>query len=63
MDEEQGYKPPAEFEENAKDPLLDINVDDSTELWLIQWPKNQVCCFFFFFLFQYFGFNANYQEE
>ncbi|KAM5568380.1 mediator-associated protein 2 [Rosa sericea] len=37
----EGYKPPADFEENAKDPLLDFNVNESTELWLIQWPKNQ----------------------
>lgn len=44
--EEEGYKPQADFEENAKEPLVDFNMTDSTELWLIQWPKNQVCCFF-----------------
>lgn len=44
--EEEGYKPQADFEENAKEPLVDFNITDSTELWLIQWPKNQVCCFF-----------------
>ncbi|XP_050373543.1 mediator-associated protein 2 [Argentina anserina] len=41
MGKEQGYKPPEDFEENGKDPLVDFDVNDSTELWLIQWPKNQ----------------------
>ncbi|XP_042482290.1 mediator-associated protein 2-like [Macadamia integrifolia] len=38
---EEGYKPPAEFQVDAKDPLVDISLTDSTELWLIQWPINQ----------------------
>ncbi|KAL2519993.1 Mediator-associated protein 2 [Forsythia ovata] len=36
-----GYKPPPEFEEDIKDPLIELNLTDSTELWLIQWPINQ----------------------
>lgn len=39
--EAEGYKPQADFEENVKEPLVDFNMTDSTELWLIQWPKNQ----------------------
>lgn len=39
---EEPYMPPPEFQEDAKDPLLDLSLNDSTELWLIQWPKNQV---------------------
>ncbi|KAF8403769.1 hypothetical protein HHK36_011874 [Tetracentron sinense] len=38
---EEGYKPPPEFEEDAKDPLVEISLMDSSELWLIQWPINQ----------------------
>ncbi|KAF8408517.1 hypothetical protein HHK36_007673 [Tetracentron sinense] len=38
---DEGYKPPPEFEEDAKDPLVDISLMDSSELWLIQWPINQ----------------------
>ncbi|KAM1267960.1 hypothetical protein FF1_000329 [Malus domestica] len=30
-----------EFSEVAKEPLLDINMNDSTELWLISWPRDQ----------------------
>lgn len=37
-----GYKPPPEFQEDARDPLVELNLTDSTELWLIQWPVNQV---------------------
>ncbi|TQD77146.1 hypothetical protein C1H46_037310 [Malus baccata] len=37
----EGYKPPQEFSEVAKEPLLDINMNDSTELWLISWLKDQ----------------------
>ena len=39
---EEGYMPPPEFQEDAKEPLLDLTSSDSTEFWLIQWPKNQV---------------------
>uniref|UniRef100_A0A2N9EXH2 Mediator-associated protein 2 n=1 Tax=Fagus sylvatica TaxID=28930 RepID=A0A2N9EXH2_FAGSY len=37
----QGYKPPPEFQVEAKEPLIDLSSTDSTELWLIQWPKNK----------------------
>ncbi|XP_048328946.2 mediator-associated protein 2 [Ziziphus jujuba] len=36
---EEGYIPPPEFQEDAKEPLIDLSLNDSTELWLIQWPK------------------------
>lgn len=36
------YNPGPDFEEDAKAPLLDISSSDSTELWLVQWPMNQV---------------------
>lgn len=36
------YKPPEGFQEDVKDTLLDIPLTDSKELWLIQWPLNQV---------------------
>lgn len=39
---EEGYKPGPDFEEDIKDPLADISLTDSTELWLIQWPINQL---------------------
>ncbi|KAJ8537637.1 hypothetical protein K7X08_014177 [Anisodus acutangulus] len=39
---EVSYKPPPEFEEIKKDSLVNLNITDSTELWLIQWPFNQV---------------------
>ncbi|KZV45270.1 mediator-associated protein 2, partial [Dorcoceras hygrometricum] len=32
---------PNEFVEDKKDPLVDFDITDSTELWLIQWPINQ----------------------
>ncbi|XP_058102876.1 mediator-associated protein 2 isoform X3 [Magnolia sinica] len=38
----QGYEPPPEFLEVQKDPLVGISLTDSTELWLIQWPLNQL---------------------
>ncbi|KAL0365903.1 UNVERIFIED_CONTAM: hypothetical protein Sradi_3480400 [Sesamum radiatum] len=38
---EPSYQPPAGFVEDRKDPLIDLNLTDSTELWLIQWPINQ----------------------
>ena len=39
---EVGYGPPPEFQEDVKDPLIELSLSDSTELWLIQWPINQV---------------------
>lgn len=36
-----GYEPAVDFQQNAKDPLVDLNLTDSSELWLIQWPLNQ----------------------
>ncbi|KAI3855859.1 hypothetical protein MKX03_001002 [Papaver bracteatum] len=35
------YKPANEFQEDVKDPLLEVPLSDSTELWLIQWPGNK----------------------
>nr|XP_027122367.1 mediator-associated protein 2-like [Coffea arabica] len=35
------YRAPEEFEEVKKDPLIELNLNDSKELWLIQWPVNQ----------------------
>ncbi|KAK4266644.1 hypothetical protein QN277_027534 [Acacia crassicarpa] len=32
------YRPPPEFEEDTNDPLIDLNLTDSRELWLIQLP-------------------------
>ncbi|XP_019193268.1 PREDICTED: mediator-associated protein 2-like [Ipomoea nil] len=37
---ELGYKPPSDFVEDKRDPLVELKVTDSTELWLIQWPLN-----------------------
>ncbi|XP_038896123.1 mediator-associated protein 2 [Benincasa hispida] len=37
----EGYKPPAEFEEDKREFLTDISLSNSEELWLIQWPANQ----------------------
>lgn len=39
---ENVYQPPEEFVEDKKVPLVDLDVTESTELWLIQWPVNQV---------------------
>ncbi|KAK4387326.1 hypothetical protein Sango_2339200 [Sesamum angolense] len=39
---EPPYQPPVGFVKDRKDPLVDLlNLADSTELWLIQWPINQ----------------------
>ncbi|XP_057970477.1 mediator-associated protein 2 [Malania oleifera] len=38
---EEGYTPPPEFQEDAKDPLVKLGLTEATELWLIQWPINQ----------------------
>jgi len=42
MEAEVGYNPPEEFAEESVDSLVDINLNDSTELWLIQLPENHV---------------------
>ncbi|KAI4389868.1 hypothetical protein MLD38_002042 [Melastoma candidum] len=42
MGGDSGYQPQPNFEENAKEALIDLDVTDSTELWLIQWPSNLV---------------------
>lgn len=39
---ELGYKPPSDFVEDKRDPLVELKLTDSTELWLIQWPINHV---------------------
>ncbi|PKA55142.1 hypothetical protein AXF42_Ash003779 [Apostasia shenzhenica] len=48
-----GYKPGPDFEEDSRDPIFPISLTDSTELWLIQWPLNQVVSIklLFWFLF------------
>lgn len=38
---ELSYQPPPEFEEVKKGSLINLDITDSTELWLIQWPFNQ----------------------
>ncbi|KAI3888898.1 hypothetical protein MKW92_002106, partial [Papaver armeniacum] len=35
------YKPANEFQEDSKDPLLEVPLSDSIELRLIQWPGNK----------------------
>ncbi|XP_062149813.1 mediator-associated protein 2 [Alnus glutinosa] len=40
-DDEQGYKPPPEFQLEAKEPLIDLSSTDSTELWLIRLPPRK----------------------
>lgn len=42
---DEGYKLPPDFQENTKEALVDFTVTDSTELWLIDLPKDQVCFF------------------
>lgn len=44
-DNEQGYKPPPEFQVEGKEPLIDPSSIDSKELWLIQWPHNKEVSF------------------
>ncbi|KAK3429996.1 hypothetical protein EUGRSUZ_E01503 [Eucalyptus grandis] len=36
----EGYVPPPEYVEDAKEALVDLDTSDSTELWLIQWPRD-----------------------
>ncbi|KAJ6837501.1 mediator-associated protein 2 [Iris pallida] len=38
----EGYAPGEHFEENTDKALVDIDLTDSTELWLIQWPVKQL---------------------
>ncbi|KAJ7972986.1 mediator-associated protein 2 [Quillaja saponaria] len=38
---EGAYKCPPEFEVDAKEPLLNLSLTDSTELWLVQLPYSQ----------------------
>ncbi|KAI5314992.1 hypothetical protein L3X38_044168 [Prunus dulcis] len=38
---DEGYKLPPDFQENTKEALVDFTVTDSTELWLIDLPKDQ----------------------
>lgn len=44
--DKEEYKPSAEYEQEFREPLLDIELTDSTELWLFQWPYKQVSFFF-----------------
>ncbi|EEF50133.1 mediator-associated protein 2 [Ricinus communis] len=38
-----GYRAEAGFEEDSREPLVDLSFTDSTsELWLIQWPHNEL---------------------
>jgi len=36
------YEPGPAFEEVKEESMLDISPTDSTEFWLIQWPKDQL---------------------
>ncbi len=45
--EEEIYRPEAGFEEDSREPLVDLSLTDSTELWLIQWPHNEVSSYFY----------------
>lgn len=47
---EADYKPPPDFIEDTKDPLIELSMTGSKELWLIQWPVNQVRFSFNFFM-------------
>lgn len=42
---DEGHRPPPDFVEDAREPLVDLNLTDSNELWLIQLPKSQVRIF------------------
>eukprot|EP00268_Persea_americana_P024842 TRINITY_DN2422_c0_g1_i1.p1 TRINITY_DN2422_c0_g1~~TRINITY_DN2422_c0_g1_i1.p1 ORF type:complete len:240 (-),score=41.95 TRINITY_DN2422_c0_g1_i1:369-1088(-) len=39
---QDGYQPPPDYKEDKKELLAEISVTDSTELWLMQWPLNQL---------------------
>lgn len=49
MDEavDTAYHPVSGFVEDKREPLIDLELTDSTELWLFQWPINQVMFLFF----------------
>ncbi|GFP97217.1 hypothetical protein PHJA_001865800 [Phtheirospermum japonicum] len=38
---ETSYQRPPIFVEDKKEPLIDLDLIDSTQLWLIRWPINQ----------------------
>ncbi|KAJ4762212.1 mediator-associated protein [Rhynchospora pubera] len=42
FEQHEQYIPGPDFGEVKKEALLDINLTDSTQLWLIQWPLNQL---------------------
>jgi hypothetical protein len=50
VEEVEVYKPEPGFEEDSREPLADISLSDSTELWLIQWPINEVSKLYMLFL-------------
>ncbi|PWA67379.1 hypothetical protein CTI12_AA318490 [Artemisia annua] len=39
---QSGVKAVEEFQEDLRAPLIDPNTTDSTEFWLIQWPKDHI---------------------
>ena len=41
----ESYRPPLEFEEESKKALVDLNMTDSTELWLLKLPFSNVSLF------------------
>lgn len=49
-DDEQGYKPPPEFQLEAKEPLIDLSSTDSTELWLIRLPPRKPVSFILWYM-------------
>lgn len=44
-DDSKRYKPNKEFIEYATEPLVGLNLTDSTELWLIKVPNSHVSFF------------------
>jgi len=54
-DDSKRYKPNKEFIEYSTEPLVDLNLNDSTELWLIKVPNSNVSFFLFYtFHFRFF---------
>ncbi|KAK1410010.1 hypothetical protein QVD17_36542 [Tagetes erecta] len=39
---QSGFKSAPEFQEDSRASVIEPNTTDSTELWLIQWPKDQI---------------------
>ncbi|KAI3793843.1 hypothetical protein L1987_36466 [Smallanthus sonchifolius] len=39
---QSALKSAPEFVEDSRAPIIELNTTDSTELWLMQWPKDQV---------------------